>query len=367
MKTNNRTQRQVAVAVLAAVILWACGGSTGAEPTGTTGGDATVPAGTEPETPATTTPEGTDTPAPTGSQEPDETFPSGDGEPIRIGSSAFTGFAAVEMLPEIAEERGFTVELVDFPSSSERGQGLLAGDADLAVLGWTQILSLAGSGEPVVAVANIFEKGRTVVVPADSDYQEFADLAGASIAVSLGSMVELDLYTELEMAGMTLDDIEMVQLGFSDMPIALAQGDIDAFLGSEPQSSIAISEGYARLLKYPYDGPYGAINAGLATTQSFIEERPEALRAVMSAFVEANRRLAEPGVLTQVAAEMFEVDTEVAEMALDNLELTYEIADATRTQVAALGEALVAAGQIDQAPDVNIVINTDVLDELTSS
>lgn len=58
------------------------------------------------------------------------------------------------------------------------------------------------------------------------------------------------------------------------MGLALAQRSIDAFSSGEPYPSLALLEGYGRILTYPYyDESIGYINAGMITTEENIEKK----------------------------------------------------------------------------------------------
>ena len=43
----------------------------------------------------------------------------------------------------------------------------------------------------------------------------------------------------------------LVRIDFFDMGTALARGSIDGFLSGEPFPTIAVTEGYGRILSYP--------------------------------------------------------------------------------------------------------------------
>ena len=65
------------------------------------------------------------------------------------------------------------------------------------------------------------------------------------------------------MEGMTIKDIEPVRVSFSEMHIALARGDIDAYVGAEPGPGVSLSTGVGKLVEYPYWTAMGVAEHGV--------------------------------------------------------------------------------------------------------
>jgi TRAP transporter TAXI family solute receptor len=134
--------------------------------------------------------------------------------------------------------------------ASVENMGLIAtGDADLAIgLADTVQQAYSGTGRfegqqlsMLRAVGSLYANMLHVVVPADSDIQSVADLAGMRVSVGApGSGTEVNAQALLGAAGLTYDDIEEQRLNFNETADALANGDIDAGFWSvgAPTSSI---------------------------------------------------------------------------------------------------------------------------------
>ncbi len=288
---------------------------------------------------------------------------------ISVGASSFAGFAAVLSLAD-DEDAVVDVEVVEFGSSAQRGVALVNGDIDMALLGWTQVAELKSrQGADIVVIASNFERGRTLIARADSGIEGVEDLQGQTVAYSAGSMVDLDINSQLESAGMSLSDVDAVNMSFSDMVIALANGDIDAFYGSEPQSSRTVTSGSGYLVQYPYDGldavPYGAINGALVVTREYLEENEEDVLAFLRAYVEETDALnADPDRLAALVSDMVgESDEEIINLTLDNLALTYSL-DGYEEQFAALIDTQLKLGFIDDAPEYAQVVDPSYLQEV---
>lgn len=286
------------------------------------------------------------------------------GNPIRVGSIRITGFAPSYLLQEMGARNGVYFEVIDFPRTTERLAALLRGDIDLAFVGWTGLITLVAKGDPLVAVAGAFNGGYTLTVGANSGIQTLTDLKGKKIAYSIGSNAELHLYSQLELAGLSVRDVDAVHMSFPDMPLALARGDIHACFCSEPHSSIAIHQGFGRLLKYPYDTPIRDLNGVLVTTRRFLQTNRRAVKATLLWTVLATDYLNTfYERYLQVGKDLFKQPDPIVELALKNTRLTYAIdMDAVR----AMARWQMRLGQIPFVPDAARFVDVLVLQEVLS-
>ena len=63
---------------------------------------------------------------------------------------------------------------------------------------------------------------------------KLVDLKGKKVGIWPGSTQEVFILERLRMEGMTIRDMNPVRVSFSEMAIALARGDVDAYVGAEP-------------------------------------------------------------------------------------------------------------------------------------
>ena len=78
-----------------------------------------------------------------------------------------------------------------------------------------------------------------------------------------GTTQEVFFLERLRMEGMTIKDVEPVRVSFSEMHIALARGDIDAYVGAEPGPGVSLSSGVGTLVEYPYSTRDGIAQHGV--------------------------------------------------------------------------------------------------------
>jgi NitT/TauT family transport system substrate-binding protein len=110
------------------------------------------------------------------------------------------------------------------------------------------------------------------VVHKDSDIFRAEDLRGKTVAVpGRYANQRLILYRELKKAGMTLDDINVVELPPPDMPAALLARSVDAITSGEPFMAQTELDGYGRVLYQAKDVWPGFISCVLAVSEETIK------------------------------------------------------------------------------------------------
>lgn len=95
----------------------------------------------------------------------------------------------------------------------------------------SDVLQARSQGVKVKAIAGLVQHPlNSMMVLASSDIQSPADLAGKTIGMAGTPSDELTISTMLENQGLTIDDVELVNVGFDLMP-AVMSGKTDAVVG----------------------------------------------------------------------------------------------------------------------------------------
>jgi NitT/TauT family transport system substrate-binding protein len=165
-----------------------------------------------------------------------------------------------------------------------------SGKLDVVVAGFSAgMFSAMESGLDIKVVGSMgvsdgSEKTPTELVASkklmdDGVVKSIADLRGKKIAAAGGAggtgAFLLDL--ALRDAGLSIKDVNLVNLGNPDMPAALKNGSIDAALSSAPFSAQAIADGTGVSMAVPPKGTsgtgviYGGKFAGSALSQKFFD------------------------------------------------------------------------------------------------
>ncbi|MEM9247796.1 MAG: ABC transporter substrate-binding protein [Pseudomonadota bacterium] len=138
----------------------------------------------------------------------------------------------------VAEERGYfadqglEVEVIAPADPSAPPKTVAAGQADLAISYQPQLHLQVAEGLPLVRVGTLIATPlNCVAVLADGPVQTVADLAGKKVGFSVAGVEEALLRQLLAPEGLTLDDIELINVNFSISP-ALMSGQVDAVIGA---------------------------------------------------------------------------------------------------------------------------------------
>jgi NitT/TauT family transport system substrate-binding protein len=169
-----------------------------------------------------------------------------------IGDSAFL----IGMEKGYYAEQGITLETVPFDSGARMIQPLSAGQLDAAqgainagllnaVARGVGIKAVASNGSSPPGHGNISFVLRSDLV---DQVRGPADLRGRKVGLAArGFTLEVELAELLQRGGLTLDDVELTQLGLADQVTALGNRSIDLALITEPHSTRSVIEGFGQV------------------------------------------------------------------------------------------------------------------------
>src|ERR1043165_6006469 len=132
----------------------------------------------------------------------------------------------------------------------------------------------AAAGEPIVVIASACNRGMAVIAKKGSPIATIKDLKGKRIAIWPGSTQEVFILERLRMEGLSIKDVSPVRVSFSEMHLALARGDIDAYVGAEPGPGLRLSSGVGQLVEYPYGPARGALNMIFGAPRDTLADKP---------------------------------------------------------------------------------------------
>jgi len=162
------------------------------------------------------------------------------------------------------------IEWKEFPTGPNLLEALDAGAIDFGVTGAPPPVFAQAAGRDFVAVAA--EPGlphsEALVVRADSPVQTVAQLRGKRVALAKGSSSHYLLLGALKKAGLSIADVQAVNLGPADARAAFESGAIDAWVVWDPYLSIVQAAQPLRLL-----ADYGSLAPAIQPPWSFYEAR----------------------------------------------------------------------------------------------
>ncbi len=138
----------------------------------------------------------------------------------------------------VAEEKGYfaeaglEVEMIEPADPNDPPKLVAAGKADLAVSYQPQLHIQAAQGLPLARVGTLIATPlNTLVALEEGPVRTIADLKGRRVGYSVGGFEDAVLTAMLAKHGLSLNDIELVNVNFSLSP-ALLSGQVDAVIGA---------------------------------------------------------------------------------------------------------------------------------------
>jgi len=129
-------------------------------------------------------------------------------------------------------EQGLDVRFVAPSDPNDPPKLVAAGRADIAVSYQPQLHLQVARGLPLRRIATLVATPlNSLVVLEDGPIQTIADLKGKKVGFSVGGFEDALLGAMLERHGLTLDDIELINVNFSLSP-SLISGQVDAVIGA---------------------------------------------------------------------------------------------------------------------------------------
>jgi NitT/TauT family transport system substrate-binding protein len=277
---------------------------------------------------------------------------------IKVGT-----FKLVHMMVPVFYEKflpkDVQVELVYFASSLDIEKAVVNGNMDFGEYGTTAALIAGAQGDPQVLIGDAARKGAAIVVKADSAIKTIGDLRGKKIANFPGALQDVLLRAKLKQAGLDPNrDVQLIKITWAEMPIALQRGDVDAYAGSEPHPTLAVTEGYGRILSYPYDTPIGSLNSALATSRAMVQKDPQLVQTVVCAQKAAYEYMMKnQDEWVDTGRRLFGFDPKVTKASMVNVGIGWELSDEYVASFKAMGKALLELKIIEREPDYASMID----------
>jgi NitT/TauT family transport system substrate-binding protein len=217
------------------------------------------------------------------------------------------------------QQEGIAVELVTGSSGVEGMQLLASGQIDVALAGVTAALfNLVQRGVLIKLVApadTYYPDASTVFLMvrpdllARGEIRDYGDLAGHRVAVPVrGAFIHYLLALALRRAELDLDAVEVVELPFADMNVALASGAVSAAIQTEPLATLAVDQGIAAKWRAAGEIRPGLIGGWYFYSPDLLGRRRDVGERWMVAYLEGVREydalLLRPGGREEIAATL---------------------------------------------------------------
>jgi ABC-type nitrate/sulfonate/bicarbonate transport system substrate-binding protein len=263
---------------------------------------------------------------------------------------------------------GYKVEVIPFESPTECKNAVVTQSVDFGVFGIAAAILGAAAKEPLTVVASCCNKGMAVIAKKDSTITSIKDLKGKKVAIWPGSTQEVFILERLRMEGLTIKDCEPVRISFSEMHLALARGDVEAYVGAEPGPGVSISSGVGKLVEYPYSTPMGSLNMVFGAHHNTVSNKPELVKVILEIHRKASEfGMANPREMIDMAVAKLGQKREALAVSVSNVELNWKMTPQMVQASKTYADHMLALKQIKALPDFTTFFDTKFSDELAKS
>lgn len=262
---------------------------------------------------------------------------------------------------EAFEEEGIEIEWAFSQGSNRALEFLNSNSVDFGSTAGAAALISKTNGSPIKNVY-IFSKPEwtALVTDEDSDISQVSDLEGKRVAATIGTDPYIFLLRALHEAGLSEQDVEIINLQHGDGATSLIQGQVDAWAGLDPHMARLEDEHEANLFyREPDFNTYGFLNV----REAFLEAHPEYVEKVIEVYERARLWIIEnPEEAVKLISEKAEITEEVARIQLGRNDFSEPIpGDIHHEHLTEAGRILIEGGVIDDEHDIEAVLK-DLID-----
>jgi sulfonate transport system substrate-binding protein len=263
---------------------------------------------------------------------------------------------------EVFDGTGITVNWTSgLGTGSETIAALTGGSVDFANLGEFPVVTSYGNDvkEFKLVAYNRYENDVRIIVPADSDIVSVTDLKGKKIGVAIGTGSQLFLLQELDKAGISADEVEIVNLGNSAWQAAYENGEIDAECSSTTSTQRYITDGSSKELVLGAE----SLNV-IVARNAFLEQNPDIAKKVVAMYQKIFAYVSEnPAEAAKIVAEASGQNVDAVQEQFERLEnkTTVEFEQQDYEYLSDVKEFALAQGLITKDFDVSEVVDFSYL------
>ncbi len=182
-------------------------------------------------------------------------------------------------------EEGIDLKIVTIAGGPASVTAAASGEADFGGMGSPILVGIA-AGVPITIVASPPHSGENFVLIAKPQYKSFAELKGKTVSPGNVGGGSSDAFVMIAKAkGFKSSDFQLMNAGPSANSLAALQaGRVEAIIAGEVVGVKAELEGFGKILERAVDyfGHYQ--HSFIFATNSFIKEKPEAVRGFLAAY-----------------------------------------------------------------------------------
>ena len=206
-------------------------------------------------------------------------------EPIRIGTNVWPGYEPLYLARELDQWSPQQFRLIEYPSASEVLRAFRNRSIEAASLTLDEILLLRQQNIPVsvVLIHDISDGGDVII--ANNEIKEMSQLKGKRVGLEAGALGALVITRALELHGLSLDDIIVVNSDVNMHEEAFINGEVDAVVTFEPVRTRLLNHGGSEI--FTSKEIPGEIVDVLAVHQNTLLNNPESIKQLTRSWFNA--------------------------------------------------------------------------------
>lgn len=240
----------------------------------------------------------------------------GEKQVIKIGYLPIT-HAATLFVQAQEQYPDYEIELVKFGSWPDLMDALNTGAIDGASVLAQLAMTAKEKGIDLKAVALGHRDGNVLI--GGKDINSVADLKGKSYAIPNKFSTHNVLLNEmLTKNGLTIDDVDVVELAPAEMPAALAEGRIAGYVVAEPFGAISVALDKGKVLYNSEEIWPNSICCLLVFRSGFLEDNKDVVKTFVADYTAAGDKAQARDAETKAAIQKYlDVEDEVLEVSLE--------------------------------------------------
>ena len=246
-----------------------------------------------------------------------------------------------------ANGKDVTINYADITSGADQTQALASGDVDvLYAVGGTSVISAAANGADI-KILNMYSRSPEAfcMYSHDASIKSAEDLRGKTIAGPTGTNLHQLLVAYLEKAGMTIEDVNFVNMKIPEARAALETKDIDVALLAGPTAYQAQKDEYNLVTNGK--GLTDAVIA-VAVTEKFYNEHKEDLEIFKQAEANIIKYMNENhDEAMEIVAKELDLDKSAVEDMFKQYDFSLETTDADVKAFQNVADFMLKTGMIE--------------------
>jgi NitT/TauT family transport system substrate-binding protein len=282
---------------------------------------------------------------------------------LRVGANIWPGYEPMYLARSFGYYDAQQIKLIDFPSAVEVMRAYRNGAIDVAALTVDEALIVAAT-EPdrhrIFLVAD-YSNGADAILARPS-FRSMADLRGRKVGAEGNALGGLMLARALDLAGMTMADVQFVPLPLEEHEAILLGGGVDAVVTFEPRRTRLLTQGAIEVFSSAQIP--GEVSDVLIAHETLLRQRDGQIAHLVSGWFRAlERQQREPLATAQLSAAHQGVTPEQFLSTLQGLQSVSLQSNqkllqssALRRQLTKMSELMATRGLLASAPNIDLLL-----------